>query len=293
MTQTLYRSFVTQADIDAQYNAAHGVADAAAEARHFVTRSAEARQELRCVLDIPFGPTLAETLDIFPADLKGAPVFIFLHGGYWRALSSKEFSCVAIGPQQRGITTVVVNYALCPHVAIDEITRQTRAAIFWVLRNIDRYGGDPARVALGGHSAGGHLAAMCLQTDWQGIYGLPGTPLRAALLVSGLYDLEPLRYSYLQPQIQLDDGVIRRNSPAFSVRRCATPALITWGETETSEFERQSSVFHEAWHAAGNPSELRPQPGANHFSVIHGFESPTSDLCQWLAGKLASAQALA
>jgi arylformamidase len=293
VTYTLYRSFVTQADIDAQYNAAHCVADAAAEARHFVTQSAQARQELRCVLDVPFGPTRAETLDIFPADRPDAPVFIFLHGGYWRALSSKEFSCVALGPHQNGIMTVVVNYALCPRVTIDEITRQVRAAIFWVLRNIDRYGGNPACVALGGHSAGGHLAAMCLQTDWQDIYGLPETPMRAALLISGLYDLEPLRYSYLQPQIQLDDGIIRRNSPAFSVRNCATPALITWGEAETGEFARQSAVFHQAWQSAGNRSELRPQPGAHHFSVIHGFADPASDLCQWLAASLASAGARA
>jgi arylformamidase len=289
MTYRLYQSFVTQAEIDAQYNAAQCVADSASESRHFVTRSAQARQTLRCVLDVPFGPTLAETLDIFPADRPDAPVFIFLHGGYWRALSSKEFSCVAVGPQQLGITTVLVNYALCPGVTIDEITRQVRGAVAWVLRNIAGHGGNPACVALGGHSAGGHLVAMCLQTDWQEIYGLPETPLRAAMLLSGLYDLEPLRYSYLQPQIQLDDGIIRRNSPAFSVRRCATPALITWGEAETAEFVRQSAVFHQAWQGVGNDSELRPQPGANHYSVIHGLEDPASNLCQWLASKLAPA----
>lgn len=279
----LYRDFTTPAQIDAQYGTQQWVPDPAAEARHYVERSRDARARLRCLLDQPYGPTLDETLDIFPADRRGAPVFVFIHGGYWRANTSREFSCVALGLQARGITTVVVNYALCPKVSIDEITRQTRAAVAWVLRNIERHGGDPRRVAVGGHSAGAHLTAMCLQTPWQEEYGLPSDPLAAAVLVSGIYDLQPLRYSYLQPQIQLDDGIIRRNSPLFTVRPCATPALITWGAAESDEFARQSASYHQAWQAAGNRSELQPQAGAHHFSAIHGFEDPASPLCGWLA----------
>ncbi|MBH1963335.1 MAG: alpha/beta hydrolase [Comamonadaceae bacterium] len=261
--------------------------DPAAEARHFVDRSRYARENLACELDIHYGPTLEETLDIFPADELGAPVFVFIHGGYWRANTAKEFSCVALGLQRRGITTVVVNYSLCPTVTIDEITRQVRAAVAWVLRNIGRYGGDPSRVALGGHSAGGHLTAMALQTRWQEDYGLPADPLVAAVLVSGIYDLAPLRYSYLQPLIQLDDGVVRRNSPLFTVRPCSTPALVTWGEAESPEFARQSAAYHQAWRAAGNSSELVAVLGAHHFSAIHGFEDPQSPVCSWLHRTLA------
>jgi arylformamidase len=167
-------------------------------------------------------------------------------------------------------------------VSIDEITRQARAAVAWTLRNIGEYGGDPARVTIGGHSAGGHLAAMCLQTRWAEDYGLPQDPLAGAVLVSGLYDLEPLRYSYLQPQIQLDDGIIRRNSPAFSVRPCRTPIWITWGGAETPEFARQASILHQAWTQAGNQALLQELPGADHFSAIHGFEDRDSALCHWL-----------
>ncbi|WP_310463720.1 alpha/beta hydrolase [Sphaerotilus sp.] len=283
----LYRDFIDQAQIDAQYNASLRVADPAAEMRHYVERAQRARATLCDVLDVRFGPTLAETLDIFPADQPDAPVFVFLHGGYWRALSSKDFSGVALGLQPRGVTTVVINYALCPRVTIDEITRQTRAALAWVLRHIHEHGGDPTRVAIGGHSAGGHLTAMALQTRWAEDYGLPADPFKAAVLVSGLYDLAPLRYSYLQPQIQLDDGVIRRNSPAFSVRPCATPIRITWGGAETTEFARQSEVFHDAWQAAGNRSELVPVPDAHHFSAIHGFETPDGGLARWVADVLA------
>lgn len=282
----LYRQFTEQSQIDSEYNPSLLCPDPAAEMRHYVERSAQARAQLPCVLDVPYGPTRAETLDIFPAAQPNAPVFVFIHGGYWRALSSKDFSCVALGLQALGITTVVPNYALCPQVSIDEITRQCRAAVAWVLRHITAHGGDAQRVALGGHSAGGHLTAMCLQTDWAGDYGLPADPLAAAVLVSGLYDLAPLRYSYLQPMIQLDDGVIRRNSPAFAVRRCSTPIWVTWGGAESAEFARQSKTYHDNWVAAGNTTELHAVPGAHHFNAIHGFEHPQGDLARWLAARL-------
>jgi arylformamidase len=289
----LYRDLETQAQIDAQYNPSLLLEPGDNPALHYQAQALRARTELRCTLDVSYGPTVHETLDIFPADAPNAPVFVFIHGGYWRAFSSKDFSGVALGLQARGITTVVINYALCPSVTIDEITRQARAAVAWTLRNISQYGGDPGRVSIGGHSAGGHLAAMCLQTRWQEDYGLPADPLAAGLLVSGPYDLRPLRYSYLQPMIQLTEGIIQRNSPAFLTRPCSTPVWITWGGAETAEFARQSEGFHAAWQAQGNTSELRDQPGANHFTAIHGFENPNSDLCNWLAHQLGVATAAA
>ncbi len=286
----LYRHFTAPAQIDAQYNAGAAVPDAAEQLRGYAQRAAQTRERLRCTLDVPYGPTLDETLDIFPADAAtsqpNAPVFVFLHGGYWRALSSKDFSAVANGLQPLGITTVVVNYSLCPKVTIDEITRQTRAAVAWTLRHIGEHGGDASRVAVGGHSAGGHLSAMCLLARWAEDYGLPADPLAGGVLVSGVYDIAPLRHSYLQPQIRLDDGIVERNSPLFKVRACPTPLLVTWGADESSEFARQSNAFADAWQAKGNRCERLPQPGANHFTAIAGFEDPASPLCRWLAGVL-------
>lgn len=284
---SLYRQFTSQAQIDAEYNPAAIVKDAPAHLTRLIEQSRLAREKLPAVLDVPYGATRDETLDIFPAARADAPVFVFLHGGYWRAFSSKDFSCVALGLQPLGITTVVVNYSLCPWVTIDEITRQVRAAVAWTLRHIGEHGGNPKRVAVGGHSAGGHLGAMCLETPWAEAYGLPPDPLAAAVLISGLYDIAPLRYSYLQPLIQLDDGVIRRNSPLHAIRACPTPTLITWGGDESEEFARQSSAFHTAWQAAGNHSELVAQPGANHYSVTQGLEDSGSALCGWIGRALA------
>jgi len=278
--------FVSSPEIDAQYNAAAAVADSAERLRRHGEQSAEARSRLRCMAGISYGPTLDETLDVFPAERPGAPVFVFIHGGYWRRFAARDYHLVALGLVPLGITTVVVDYSLCPKVTIDEISRQCRAALAWTLRRIGEHGGDPARVAVGGHSAGGHLTAMCLEARWDEDYGLARDPLAAAVLVSGIYDLEPLRRSYLQPTIQLDDGIVRRNSPMFAVRPCATPALVTWGADESAEFARQATGFHAAWQAAGNPSELLPQVGANHFSAMDGFSDPESTLCRWIAARL-------
>ena len=283
---TLYRAFESQDQIDAQYNPSLALAPDASPMAHYTAQAESARSSIPCHLNVPYGPTRAETLDIFVAAQANAPVFIFIHDGYWRSLSSKDFHGVALGLHARGITTVVVDYALCPSVSIDEIVRQTRAASAWVLRNIASYGNDPTRVGIGGHSAGGHLTAMCLQTDWAGDYGLPADPLAAAVLVSGLYDLAPLRYSYLQPMIQLDDGIIRRQSPTPNLRAGPTPTWVIWGGTESGEFARQSTGYRDAAVALGNPVELSAIDGADHFTVIHGLEDANSSVCRWLHQKL-------
>jgi arylformamidase len=282
MQAPIYREFTSQSQIDAQYNPSVALPDPSAPGQHYAAQAQLARTQLAHTLGIPYGPTRAETLDIFPANTPHAPVLVFIHGGYWRALSSADFSGVALGLQALGITTVVVNYALCPQVSIDEITRQCRSALAWTLRNIQHYGADPQRVAISGHSAGAHLAAMALQTPWVEDYGLPADPFVSAVLLSGLYDLAPLRYSYLQPAIQLDEGCIQRNSPVLRVRPCTTPIWITWGAAETAEFARQSAIFYAAWLAAGNTGTLAALPDADHFSVLHGFEHANSALCQWI-----------
>src|SRR5450755_96665 len=241
---TLYREFTTNAEIDAQYDVDRTVPDYGAYALHYAETSRVTRQRLRHELDIAYGPTPAETLDIFPAARAAAPVFVFLHGGYWRSLSSKEFSCVALGLNELGITTVVVDYALAPRVALDEITRQARSALSWVLGRIGDHGGDPERVVIGGHSAGAQLGAMCLQTAWDEDFGLGADPLSGAVLVSGVYDLRPLQFTDMQPDLKLTDEIISRCSPMFCIRPCKSPLLVTWGSAESDEFRPVRGLFH-------------------------------------------------
>ena len=278
----LYRDFESQDAIDRQYDPARDVPDIAGIKRHFAEQSERARRELRYQPNVPYGPTLQEYADIFPAAQPNSPVLLFIHGGYWRANTAQDFSCAALGAAEMGMTVVVMNYALCPQVTLDEITRQARACVAWVLRNIDQYNGDSSRLLLAGHSAGAHLAAMCLQTRWAEDYGLPDDCIKAALLISGVYDIAPLRYSYLQPMIQLNEGIIQRNSPMFGIRPSSAKVMLTWGGRESAEFARQSTEFHERWLGAGNIGELLEQKGRDHFSAIFGLEEADSPLCRWL-----------
>jgi len=278
----LYRSFTTQAEIDAQYDVERSVPDFSVYARHFIDESKLARHRLKCELDVRYGPTVDEHLDLFPAAQKRAPVLIFLHGGYWRILSSKEFSCVALGPVAAGVTVVNVNYSLCPKVTIDEISRQARAAVAWTYRHAADFGADPECIYVTGHSAGGQLTAMCLNTDWRGEYGLPDDLVKGALPVSGVFDLRPIRYSNMQPLLQLTGDQIERNTPLFHIGKSRVPMLVTWGDDESEEFARQSRDYAEAWNAAGNRCEIWPQKSCNHFTAIYGFEDAKSELCRRL-----------
>lgn len=276
----LYRNFKSGAEIDAEYDVEKAVPDFTIYARQYVEGSREARQALRGSYKVRFGPSLDEYVDVFPAARPNAPVLIFFHGGYWRILAAEDFSFVARGPVAAGVTVVVANYSLCPKVTIDEIGRQARATVAWVHRRIGAYGGDPGRIYVSGHSAGGQLTALCLLTDWAGEYGLPRDVVRGGIAISGVFDLKPIKHSAMQREIRLTDDEIERNSPQFHIRRVPAPLLVTYGGDETAEFARQSEDFLAAWRAAGNRGVSLPQPGANHFTAITGFASPESALCR-------------
>ncbi len=275
----LYREFSTQEEVDQQYNIEAAVGDMRPYVEWFVGGSAKARAELACALDVPFGPTRDETLDIFPARTPNAPVLLFVHGGYWRMLSSKEFSLVARGPVANDVTVVVSNYSLCPKVGLAEITRQSRAAVAWIAHNIARYNGNPARLFVAGHSAGGHQVGMLAATDWVSEYGLPADVIKGGMPISGLFDMTPFRHSWLQPKLQLDADLIVRQSPLFNIPDQAPPLLVTLGGDESSEFHRQSADYVAAWRARGHRATEFAQPGKNHLTAIGGFEQADSALC--------------
>ena len=276
----LYRDFETRAQIDAEYDVERSVPDFMHYARQYVDGSAAARKTLEARLGLRYGPTLDEYLDVFPASRPNAPILVFLHGGYWRILSARDFSFIASGPVAAGVTVAVVNYSLCPAVTLDEIVRQTRAAIAWLWRNAREHNGDPESIHVSGHSAGGQLTAMAALTEWERDYGLPRAVVKSGIPISGLFDLEPLRHSFLQDDLRLDDALIARNSPRFLVRTVPVPMLVTCGGDESAEFLRQSEDFLETWIGAGNPGTRLAQPGRNHFTAITGFADPQSALCR-------------
>jgi arylformamidase len=207
-----------------------------------------------------------------------APVHVFIHGGYWRRFSARDHSFVAPPLVAAGVCVLVVNYALCPTVTIDEIVRQVRAAIAWAWHNAASFGGDPERITVSGHSAGGHLTAMALATDWPGVYDLPEDVVKAGLPISGLFDLSPFPYSYLQPLLQLDWAQVRRNSPIGLAPARAVPTVAAVGGDESAEFRRQSRSFADAW-PGGRYLEL---PGCNHITVLEELELPESTLFRTL-----------
>lgn len=279
MTQYLYRHFRTQAEIDAEYNLGARLVDPQAVFGAYRRLSAAARKALCCELDVRYGATLDERLDVFPAPRPGAPILLFIHGGYWRMLAQSDFSFVASGFVPHGVTVVVSNYSLCPKVKISEITRQNRAVVAWLHAHAARYNGDPRRIYVMGHSAGAQQTAMLLGTDWRGEYGLPADVIGSGIAVSGVYDLAPLRHSFLQPVVQLDHETIRRESPLLNIPRRAPPLYLHVGAKETEEFIRQSQELHRAWRAAGLKSSLFVRPAADHFSIIHDLARPRSDYC--------------
>ncbi len=278
---TLYREFSTQAELDLQYDPERWVGDTTAFDKVIAGRvplAERARAEVRGVLDIAYGPTLAERLNVYPAAQANAPIVIFIHGGYWfdARLTRDRYVWIAAAFVRSGITAVLVDYAVCPRVTIDEITRECRAAVAWVYGNAATFGGDRSRIYVTGSSAGGHLTAIVATTDWVGEYELPADIVKGGCPISGLYDLAPFPYTWLQPKLQLTWDQVRRNSPISLVRPDGPPLLVSFGKDESPEFHRQSESFADSWRAAGNDARLLPQTGCNHWTAISGLGDPES-----------------
>ena len=212
MGKLVFREY-DQGALDAEYNNREKVEDSADWIARYAAASAETRAALECRLDLAYGTHPGETLDFFPARGGPAPVHVFVHGGYWQRLDKSDSSFVAQALQPAGAAVVVVNYALIPSVHMDELVRQCRASIAWVHRNAPSFGGDPNRIYVSGHSAGGHLVAMLMSTDWRAFGGLPTDVIKGGCGISGLYDLEPIRLSYLNEVLKLTQESARLNGP--------------------------------------------------------------------------------
>lgn len=291
MAEPLYRHFDTPQKLDEQYDIEASVADFGAYVTQFVEASRAVREALPSQLDVPYGPTLSETLDVFfprqaAADGAGRPAVFFVHGGYWKATSSKEWSYVAKGLSDSGVITVVENYALCPNVSIAEIVRQHRAAFSFIWRNAERFGIDRQRIVLVGHSAGAHGVVELLGTDWPGEYGLPAQPYVGAVAVSGVYDLRPLPHTFLAPTLDITPAQAEALSPQLRIPANLPPLLLPYGLLEPAEFRRQTVDYATACAARNESVELLPV-AFDHFNILdelaEGRGAIARQVLEWLA----------
>jgi arylformamidase len=210
-------------------------------------------------------------------------VLVFIHGGYWRSLDKSDHSFIAPAFVRHGACVVVPNYALCPAVTVPQIALQMAQALAWVYRHIGAHGGDPQRITVVGHSAGGHLAAMLLACQWSLVgEDLPDALVQNALAISGVFDLEPLRHTpFLKDSLRLTAQQVRQVSPAGFA---APPLLEGRGEllavagaNESDEFVRQNQLIQSAWGTEVVPV-CETLPGLNHFSVLEALVQPTHRL---------------
>ena len=254
----------------------------------WAAESEAARARLRSQLDLRYGSGPRQTLDLFPA-ARPRGALLFIHGGYWRALDKSDHSFIAAPLVDEGIGVAVLNYDLCPQVSIARIIDECREAVQWLAREGARHGVPCDRLVIAGNSAGGHLAAMMLATEWAARNVDPRSII-AALAISGVFDLEPLLQSSLNADLRLDADAARAASPVYLRPTVDAPLLLAVGANETTEFRRQTQLLWDGW------PDARPQgwtaiyqvPDRHHFSVVSDLGDPRSGLAAGILAQFAA-----
>jgi arylformamidase len=261
-----------------EYNVRAAIADHPQIFARWAEQAAATRRLRACLLDLQYGDSAGERLDLFPARSDGAPLLVFIHGGYWRSLDKSDFSWLAPPFVNHGVSVALLNYGLAPATPMEEIVRQMLRAHAWLYRNADRYGFDPNRIFVSGHSAGGHLTAMMLAALWPTFApDLPADLVKGGLPISGLFDLEPLIYApFVNADLLLNSERAHKLSPARMVAASAAPVITAVGAHESNEFKRQSELLARAWRK----SVVRhlAVAGANHLTVCDELADPASPL---------------
>ena len=274
----LYKGFRPD-EMEYQYNPRESVPEYPELAKVRAAQAQKVRATAKSWLNVPYGNSPREMLDIYAADKPGGPVLVYIHGGYWRS-GSKEDNCNFVPTfTKRGATVVLVEYDLCPQVTVTDIVRQTRSAIAWVCKNIIRYSGDSARIYVSGHSAGGHLTAMALAHDWA-TEGLPLDCIKGAVATSGVFDLEMVPKISVQEQVKLTPEAAKLNSPFLNAPKVKCPLVVAVGSDEPKGWQRMSEDYYNYCKQQGMSAEYLIVPGANHYTMSEKLLDETNPLTQ-------------
>ena len=225
--------------------------------------------------DLRYGPQADELLDLFSVPGRtDAPLFVFIHGGYWRALGKQDSVFMARNFTAHGVAVAAVNYQLAPAARLSEIVAQCRRSLAWLYTHGPAHGIDVRRIVLGGSSAGAHLAAMLLAPGWQAAFGLPPDVVKAGVLVSGLYDLAPVQQTTPNDWLALDSAEAAALSPQSCLPDAGARLCIATAEKDTDEFKRQSLDYAAACTRQGCAVQYEQIAGRNHFDVIMDWMNP-------------------
>ena len=265
-------SRLSQSELDREYSPSSCIDDINLYLDLYAHASQQARQaallEGSCIADLDYGHSQSERLDLFLPQKSGpAPLQVYIHGGYWQALSKEDSHFAAPMFQRQGSFFAALNYSLAPQASLSEIVQQNRRAITWLYQNASQLGFDRDRIYVSGSSAGAHLAIMLLLTEWVSC-GLPENVIKGACAVSGLYDLEPIRLSYVNDALGMDEEEAARNSPMSRNLRNRCPIILACGDNETNAFKWQTDQYKNHLIQAGEAVSFREIKNRNHFDVI-------------------------
>ena len=271
----IYRG-MDRATLDAAYDNTGQVADSQDYRARWLQTSEKVRAKPASRLDLRFGERPRATLDFFPAK-PGAPLFVFIHGGYWQRNEKERFSFTALGPNAHDINVAVPGYTLAPDARLTDIVAEMRQALSFLAERAGELGFDPARLLVGGWSAGGHLTAAV--SDHPAVAG--GLP------ISGIFDLEPIQLGVLNDRVQLSADEVATLSPLNNLPARSPPLELFAGGAELPELKRQSQAYAAAAQGRGLPVNLTMLPGHHHFSILDELQSPDGALTKAIAQMVA------
>jgi arylformamidase len=273
---------VFENDLETQYNPRKAVSNVEQYRCRAASLSVAARLKHKGTYDVRYGVGDLATLDIFHAGHADAPLHVFLHGGFWRGRDKTDYSYVADALVPLGFTTVVMNYDLCPNASLPEIVAQVRQGLVWIQAHATELGGDPQTWTLSGHSAGAHLIAAALAADTPATL-LPKVLPKAAILISGIYELEPVLSITVNEEIRLEPHQVDAMSPMRHPPVSSVPLSVIVGGKETESWIGQSESFADVCRARGSQCSYQVLDGHHHYSIMTLLEGPDSPLAKAIA----------